>query len=69
MPLTLHVFTIEAIVGVVVSKPMPMKTTCLSGFPRAIGMHSDAEETMRTSAPAALIFCRLFPPVPGTLFP
>lgn len=46
--------TVIAVDGAVVSKPIAMKTTRLSGFFRAIFSASSGEYTIRMSAPAAL---------------
>ena len=46
--------TVMAVLGAVVSKPMAMNTTCLSGFCLAIFSESSGEYTIRMSAPAAL---------------
>jgi hypothetical protein len=46
--------TVIAVEGVVVSKPMAMNTTRLSGFCRAIFSESSGEYTIRMSVPAAL---------------
>ena len=55
-----------AIVGAVVSKPMPIILTSFCGLDWANLMHSSADETTRTSAPAARLFWRLSLFVPGT---
>jgi hypothetical protein len=46
--------TVIAVDGAVVSKPIAMKTTFLSGFCRAVFSASSGEYTIRMSAPAAL---------------
>ncbi len=53
-------------VGVVVSNPIPMKTTDLPRLLFAISRASVVEYTVRTSAPSALALCRL-ERLPGTL--
>ena len=54
-----------AVDGVVVSKPMAMKTTRLSGFWRAIFSESSGEYTIRMSVPAAFA-SKKDPWLPGT---
>ena len=54
-----------AVDGVVVSKPIAMNTTRLSGFCRAIFSESSGEYTIRMSVPAALA-SKNDPPLPGT---
>ena len=59
--------TVAAMVGAVVSKPMPIIIISFRGLDSDNSIHSSAEETTRTSAPAARLFWRLSPFVPGTL--
>ena len=54
-----------AVDGAVVSNPMAMNTTCLSGFCRAIFSESSGEYTMRMLVPSALA-SKNDPPLPGT---
>ena len=54
-----------AVDGAVVSNPMAMNTTCMSGFCRAILSESSGEYTMRMLVPSALE-SKKFPPLPGT---
>ena len=54
-----------ALAGAVVSKPMPKKTTCLSGFCSAMCTASNGEYTTRTSPPVLLTRNRS-PCEPGT---
>jgi hypothetical protein len=56
---------VAATAGVVVSKPMPRKTTSRSGFFRATLKASNGEYTMRISAPRLRSSSRLLR-VPGT---
>ena len=51
--------------GAVVSNPIAMNTTCLSGFCRAIFSESSGEYTIRMLVPSALE-SKKFPPEPGT---
>src|SRR6516165_5233940 len=54
-----------AVDGAVVSNPIAMNTTCLSGFCRAILSESSGEYTIRMSVPSALA-SKNEPPLPGT---
>ena len=58
--------TVIAVDGVVVSKPMAMNTTRLSGFCRAIFSESSGEYTMRMSVPGRLGVEERAPGCPGT---
>ena len=57
--------TVIAVDGVVVSNPMAMNTTRLSGFCRAIFSESSGEYTIRMSVPCALA-SKNDPVLPGT---
>ncbi len=54
-----------AVDGAVVSNPIAMNTTCLSGFCRAIFSESSGEYTIRMLVPSALA-SKKDPPLPGT---
>ena len=54
-----------AVDGAVVSNPIAMNTTCLSGFCRAIFSESSGEYTIRMLVPSALA-SKNEPPLPGT---
>ena len=64
-PIALARSTVIAVDGVVVSKPMAMNTTRLSGFCLAIFSESSGEYTIRMSVPAALA-SKNEPWLPGT---
>ena len=64
-PSALARMRVTAVDGAVVSKPIAMNTTCLSGFCRAIFSESSGEYTILMLVPSALA-SKNEPPLPGT---
>ena len=65
MPSAAARIMVIAVDGAVVSNPIAMNTTCLSGFCRAIFSESSGEYTIRMFVPSAFA-SKNEPPLPGT---